>query len=588
MIDSISFPLCLSLCPCLCLCPNTNANAEVIGQRRAADDSELGVPEPKRIRIDPSPSVSVVHPVTELTQKYQGAMFFARGELGPAHARQFEYSVTIRGWEFTGVGPTKKKAKAAAAEAALKYLNNIQNFGPHAALEPGMEQLVAPDVARMLADRVAHLSEEKFTELVARIQSPGKENLKKVLAAVVMMKGSSGMGMVSGEVGGEVVALGTGTKCIGGEYISDSGLAVNDCHAEVIARRALNRFLFAQLELCARDQAETSIFEKKPSGKYTLKAGVSFHLYISTAPCGDARVFSPMDEKLMIEDTHPNRQSRGVARVKIEAGEGTVLAENQTQTWDGILSGEIRLLTMSCSDKIARWNVLGVQGSLLSLYTEPIYFKSIIIGSLYNEQHLMRAVYSRISTIGDLPDTYIANLPLLHSVSNPSGRNTLKSPNTSLNWSWGDTETEIINCRTGKLDNMVPSRLCKQLLFESFLTLWDSLASDDIKWRALDRKLVPPSVATEQPLPPSGPSIASSSLPFTQSFSENHSKTSGSNFEAKPKVTALQLRKNCTYGQLKALATEYQLSKQKLFDLYKENCGSSWIKKPQEQDKFTL
>jgi len=180
---------------------------------------------------------------------------------------------------------------------------------------------------------------------------------------------------------------------------------------------------------------------------------------------------------------------------------------------------------MSCSDKIARWNVLGVQGSLLSLYTEPIYFKSIIIGSLYNEQHLMRAVYSRISTIGDLPDTYIANLPLLHSVSNPSGRNTLKSPNTSLNWSWGDTETEIINCRTGKLDNMVPSRLCKQLLFESFLTLWDSLASDDIKWRALDRKLVPPSVATEQPLPPSGPSISSSSHPFTQSFSENHSKT---------------------------------------------------------------
>ena len=154
--------------------------------------------------------------------------------------------------------------------------------------------------------------------------------------------------MVSGGVGGEVVALGTGTKCINGEYLSDSGLAVNDCHAEVIVRRALVRFLYSQLDLVAKGQGEVSIFEQKSSGKFALKQGISFHLYISTAPCGDARVFSPRQadspvnqpptgEEVAEEDCHPNRKGRGVARVKIEAGEGTVLADNQVYGKDEIL-----------------------------------------------------------------------------------------------------------------------------------------------------------------------------------------------------------------------------------------------------------
>ena len=46
----------------------------------------------------------------------------------------------------------------------------------------------------------------------------------------------------------QVICVSTGTKCINGEYMSDRGLALNDCHAEIVARRSLIRFLYSQLE----------------------------------------------------------------------------------------------------------------------------------------------------------------------------------------------------------------------------------------------------------------------------------------------------------------------------------------------------
>ena len=559
--------------------------------------------------------------MSELTRRYHDAMF-TYTHSGPDHAKDYEATVVIRGWKFEGHGANKKKAKAAAAAAALKQLDNVQHIGSGAiGLSPSQPAWfvdLGPDVSQMLADRVGHLSEEKFSELATQL--PQGERLKKVLAAIVMMKGSSGDGMVSSEVGGEVVALGTGTKCISGESISESGLAVNDCHAEVVARRAFMRFLYSQLSLCTTGKESTSIFEKQPSGRWHVKSGITFHLYISTAPCGDARVFSPADEMgPAASDAHPLRQSRGQVRVKIEAGEGTIPAESQQQTWDGILSGE-RLYTMSCSDKLARWNLLGLQGALLSLYIEPVYLRSIIIGSLFQEQHLLRAVYNRINAIQGLPEQFTATLPLLHAVSDPPNRVAMKSRAKSFNWTWGDSEVELVNCKTGRLDERVPSRVCKQLLFEQCMELWDDLAPESVKKSILERKLLPEAILKGQGStgePDTAKPSFNNSLPFSEDSTAKQQvreqdtpvrrsqRLKGStNMEVESGETSPQparevavvaqnmaaqvVRSHLTYGQVKSLASAYQAAKQVLSEHLKGHWGSCWIKKPAEQENFCL
>lgn len=42
-------------------------------------------------------------------------------------------------------------------------------------------------------------------------------------------------------------------------------------------------------------------------------------------------------------------------------------------------------ISLSCSDKIANWTVLGLQGALLEELFEPVYLKGIVVGGLEHE-----------------------------------------------------------------------------------------------------------------------------------------------------------------------------------------------------------
>lgn len=91
---------------------------------------------------------------------------------------------------------------------------------------------------------------------------------------------------------------------------------------------------------CFSATAKDSIFAKPTQAEqlYKIKNGIRFHLYINTAPCGDARIFSPHEDDMGV-DKHPNRKARGQLRTKIESGEGTIPVKSSDgiQTWDGVM-----------------------------------------------------------------------------------------------------------------------------------------------------------------------------------------------------------------------------------------------------------